>query len=170
MSDKQIERKQWGFHTPNGDSVHLFPVFETSVPADGQVDISGKEVECRWVDIEIKTRDGKEVSLRSNYLDLFMFVYMCANEELRQQLQMRYERQASQIPYEVTFSLSDAEKTSGVARRLITLSVDEITMAIARSQAALVAGKQKPEFLEQYIERQKSNPKYTGGKSLFDKK
>jgi len=168
MSDKQTERKHWGFHTPAGDSIHLYPVFETTRPDDGMVDVGSKEVECRWVDVEIKTVDGKETKFRSNYLDLFMFVYMCANEELRQQLQMRYERQASNIPYEVTFSLSAEEKASGKAKRLITLTVDEITMAIARAQARQVAGA-KPEFLEQYMDRKKADKQYTGGgKSLFD--
>lgn len=170
MSETEQERKHWSFHTPEGDLIHLYPLFEIITPDTGVVDVQNKEVECRWVDIEItKVGQTKPVRIHSNYLDLFMFVYMCANEELRQQLQMRYERQASQIPYEVTFALSQEEKESGKAKRLITLTVDEITMAIARSQAAHIAGK-NPEFIEQYIARKRNQPQYTGkGKSLFDK-
>jgi len=170
MSDNKTERKHWGFHTPEGDFVQFFPIFEVKVPANGQVDPINKEVECTWVDIKITKKDGTVTELHSNYLDLFMFSYMCANEELRQQLQMRYERQAGSIPYEVTFSLSPEEIANRKATRLITLTVDEITMAIARAQARQIAGA-RPEFLEQYIERKKKDPKYTGsGKSLFDGK
>jgi hypothetical protein len=136
------------------------PIFDVATPPEGQdIDPNSKEVECRFVDMTIKAKDGKQMNVRMNYLDMFMFVYMCADEELRQQLQMRYERQAGQIPYEVTFSLNEDEKKTGIAKRLITLTVDEITMAIARSEARLLMGKSKPEFIEQYIARKtKKNP------------
>jgi hypothetical protein len=154
MKEVKREKRHWDVRSVDGKTeISLNPVFYISAPENGDVDVEQKEIECRFIEIEIK-HEGKVVhSFTMNYLDYFMFAYMTANEELRQQLQMRYERKAGSIPYEVTFSLSPEEKTSGVAKRLITLTVDEITMAIARSEARLLSGKMTPETLETYVAR-----------------
>lgn len=155
MSELKKERKVWSVRTADKKTQIVFsPMFEIKTPGI-DIDVTEKEVECRFVDIEFNDDKGKEHKLTMNYLDLFMFAYMCATEELRQQLQMRYERQAGSIPYEVTFSLSPEEKQSGIAKRLITLTVDEITMAIARAGANQILHKVKPESIESYIHRKK---------------
>lgn len=162
MSEYKREKRNWKVRDVSGKTNIAFtPVFEIKAPENGDVDVEQKEVECRYVDIEIE-QDGKKTELTMNYLDMFMFIYMCANEELRQQLQMRYERKAGQIPYEVTFSLSEEEKKSGVAKRLITLNVDEITMAIARAEARLMSGKARMETLEGYVARKTGKIKDPG--------
>lgn len=164
------ERKVWKVRTVDQQTEITFsPVFEIKAPEGGDIDPETKEVECRFVDIQFKDNKGKVNDLRMNYLDFFMFSYMCANEELRQQLQMRYERKAGQIPYEVTFSLSTEEKQIGIAKRLITLTVDEITMAIARSEARTLMGKNKPEFVEQYIARKTKPNKLDPGRYTNNK-
>lgn len=162
MSEIKREKRNWKVRDVSGKiNVAFTPVFEIKSPASGDIDVEQKEVECRYVEIQIE-ENGKKTELTMNYLDMFMFIYMCANEELRQQLQMRYERQAGQIPYEVTFSLSPEEKSSGIAKRLISLTVDEITMAIARSEARLLSGKMKPEHLEVYMARKTGKIKDPG--------
>lgn len=163
MSETKREKRNWKVRDISGKiKVAFTPVFEIKSPESGDIDVEQKEVECRYVEIEIKDDKGKETTLSMNYLDMFMFIYMCANEELRQQLQMRYERKAGAIPYEVTFSLSQEEKTTGVAKRLITLNVDDITMAIARAEARLMSGKATPEFLETYMARKTGKIKDPG--------
>lgn len=153
MSEIKHEKRHWNVRSPDGKTEISFnPVFYIKTP-DDTIDIENKEVECRFVDIEIKHEGKEKHKFTMNYLDFFLFSYMCATEELRQQLQMRYERQAGSVPYEVTFSLSEEEKKSGVAKRLITLTVDEITMAVARAEARLLSGKMTPETLEMYIAR-----------------
>ena len=152
MSD--IEKKGWKVHTADGKKeIKFIPIFQVKEMAEGTQFAGGltKEVECRLVDIFVPDEKGKEVNYQMNFTDLFMFVYMCAEEELRQQLQMRWERQSVNIPYEVTFKLSDDEIEAKMAKRLITLTVDEITLAIARAGANKLLKNLKPESVEEYI-------------------
>lgn len=150
----ETERKQWKVRTADKTrELTLQPVFEITERAPGEEsNLSDKDVECRFVDLSLNDDKGNKVDMRMNFLDLYMFVYFIANEELRQQLQLRYERQATQIPYEVTFKLDAQEKQAGMAKRLITLTVDEITMAIARAGAQSLLGKgSKHRSIEEYI-------------------
>lgn len=154
MSEIKREKRHWDVRSVDGKTeISLTPVFEIKAPEGGDVDVNQKEVECRFIEVEIKSEGKVTSTFTMNYLDYFLFAYMTASEELRQQLQMRYERKTGSVPYEVTFSLSPEEKTTGVAKRLITLTVDEITMAIARAEARLMTGKVRPENLEMYMAR-----------------
>lgn len=151
----EIEKKKWKVRTTDQTrEISFFPTFEVNKKEGETIGVaSDKDVECRFVDIEISDEAGGKISMRMNFLDLYMFVYFIANEELRQSLQMRYERKVTQIPYEVTFKLDPEEKERGMAKRLITLGVDEITMAIARSEAQLLKGKITRGSVEEFVHR-----------------
>lgn len=126
-----VDKKKWGISALDGTRFDFFPIWE--LPDKDALKDSvqmGKEIECRFIDIKI----GEKVH-RFNYLDLFMFMYFTANEEMRLNLAMRMERQVTYIPYEVSFKLDKEEKETGLAKRHIKLPVDDITMAIARSEA-----------------------------------
>lgn len=150
----ETEKKRWKVRTVDKSrEISFFPVFEINALPDKQISLAtDKEVECKFVDVELKDDSGSNISMRLGFQELFMFVYYCANEELRQQMQLRYERQVSQIPYEVTFKLTPEETEKGMAKRLIQLPVDEITMAIARSEAQLLKGKATLGSIEQWFE------------------
>jgi len=152
MSD--IEKKSWKVRTADGKKeLEFLPIFQITELKDGTAYSGGlsKEVECRLVDMKVPDDKGKITQFQMNFADLFLFVYTCAEEELRQQLQMRYERQAVNIPYEVTFKLDEQEKERGMAKRLITLTVDEITLAVARAGANKLLKTLKPESTEEYV-------------------
>lgn len=151
-----LEKKGWTVKTADGQKdIKFIPIFKVTETPEGTAYAGGltKEVECRLVDIFVPDENGKELNYQMNYPDLFMFVYMCADEELRRQLQMRWDRQATSIPYEVTFTLSPDEIQSKMAKRLITLTVDEITLAIARAGANKLLKTLKPESTEAYVQR-----------------
>lgn len=139
-------KKRWKLRSINDKTeVEFYPVFELTQSEDGKTtfdvaSMADKDVECTRIEVSIPDGKGGRKELVFNYLDLFMFVYFCANEELRQQLQMRYERQVNYIPYNVTFNLDAEEKQSGTARRRIELPIDELTMAIARDEAMRIRG------------------------------
>ena len=118
--------KPWKIKSAEGKKFEFLPVFDTYENPTQE----GKDVECKNIIIKI---DGKNYTF--NFINLFQFIYFVANEELRQQLQTRYQRRINRIPYEVTFKLSDDEVKDKMAKRRINLSVDEITMAIARNEA-----------------------------------
>lgn len=126
-----IDKKGWSVRTVDQkNNVWFYPFFESVHQDQSIATLADREIECRYVDIVI---DGK--NYRFNFLDLFMFVYYCANEELRQQLALRHERKVNYIPYDVTFKISKEEKERGSARRRIELPVDEIAMAVARNES-----------------------------------
>lgn len=156
----ELEQKKWKVRTADQSrELSFLPVFEITKKVEGESgsNLTDKDVECRYVDLELNDDKGNKMSMRMNFLDLYMFVYFIANEELRQQLQLRYERQTTQIPYEVTFKLDEQEKARGMAKRLITLSVDEITMAIARAGANELIGKgSKHKSIETYMHDKKN--------------
>lgn len=119
--------KHWGITSKEGKRWNWTPQFEV-VPESEKEGVS--EVECRYITIEI---DG--VKHTFDYLNIYMFMYFCANEELRQGLNMRYHRQVTKVPYDVSFKLDSSEMKSGTATRRIVLEVDELTMAVARAEA-----------------------------------
>lgn len=108
-----------------------------------------KETECAFIEITVKDVDNKDVKVKLHYLDLYGFIYMIGNEELRRQLALRYERQIVYMPYEVTFKIDEAEKKEGVARRRIELPIDEVAMAMVRARAQLLEGKSPVESAEE---------------------
>jgi hypothetical protein len=154
MDNSDIEKKSWKVRDASGKKeLQFLPIFEIKQIVDGTQYSGGqdKEIECRLIDIIIPDDKGNSVQFQMNFSDLYMFVYMCAEEELRQQLQMRWERQSVNIPYEVTFKLSADEIEQKMAKRLITLTVDEITLAIARAGANKLLKGLKPESVEEYV-------------------
>lgn len=153
MSD--IEQKKWKVRTADATKeISFYPTFEVKKKQEDMIGVaSDKDVECSFVDIEITDDKGAVQSMRMNFLDLYMFVYFIANEELRQSLQMRRERKINNIPYEVTFKLDPEEIKRGMAKRLITLGVDEIAMAMARSEAQLLKGKITRGSVEEFVHK-----------------
>ena len=153
--DGDVIKKGWKVRTANRDrELTFYPIFEVKQLPEGLMLAGGqnKEVECRYVEIHIpRKKGGDDEILRLNFTDLYLFVYTCAEEELRQQLQMRWERQSVNIPYEVTFKLDEEEIQRKMAKRLITLTVDEITLAIARAGANKLMKALKPESTEEYV-------------------
>jgi len=134
-----IQKKKWSVRTLNDKTnIDFFPEFIVKNPEGessmGIPTATDKDVECRYVHMTI----GDKTYI-FNFLDLFMFIYFCANEELRQQLMLRYERQVTYLPYDVSFKLDAEEMKSGQAKRRIELPVDEITMALTRDEAKKLA-------------------------------
>lgn len=125
--------------------VDFFPVFQEKEdqetdglenPAEAK-----KETECAFIEITAKDAEGKEMKMKFNYLDLYGFIYMTGNEELRRQLALRYERKIVYVPYNVSFKLDASEKRKGYAHRRIELHLDEVAMAMVKSKAQLLEGK-----------------------------
>ena len=112
-------------------------------------EVAKKEIECAFIEITSKDAQGNDVKLKFNYLDLYGFVYFIGNEELRRQLALRYERQIVYMPYEVTFKIDEEEKAAGIAKRRITLSIDEVAMAMVRARAMVLEGSSQAESDEQ---------------------
>lgn len=140
----------------------LRPVFVIG-KTDNEVKMAtSDDVECTLVKCDLETSEGKKISFDIPYQNLMMLIYFCANEEERQKMQIRIQRQITEIPYEVTFKLDKGEIEAGMAKRLIKLPVDNITMAIARSEAQLFAGKanlgnMNDWFKHRTAERKRSN-------------
>lgn len=151
----ETEQKKWKVRTSDQTKeISFLPTFEVNrMDKDETHMATDKDVECRFVDVEVSDEKGGKIGMRMNFLDLYMFVYFIANEELRQSLQLRFERQITQIPYEVTFKISEEEKEKGIAKRLITLGVDEIAMAIARSDAQLLKGNITRGSVEEFVHK-----------------
>ena len=98
------------------------PIFGES--ADGQ------DIECKSIKIKLGDKDETV-----NFVNLYQFIYFAASEELRMGLAHRVTKQVNRIPYEVTFKLEPDEIKRGMAKRRIELSIDELTMAVARNEA-----------------------------------
>lgn len=154
-----IQKKGWEVRTADNQFKVLFqPIFKINNLPDApnsMIVATDKDVECRYVDVKYRDKKSTEQELRFNFLDLFMFMYTCCNEELRQQLNLRYERQFTKIPYNVTFNLSKEEQTSGKATRLIELELDEVAMAMARAEARKLAGKDTQSYNEWFLKKKK---------------
>lgn len=124
MADKKLtESKEWKLKDLKQGKVFKFlPHFKVKEDTD--------TIECEQVSVRI---DDEKYEF--NFLDLYMFIYFIANEELRRGLALKYQRQVNYIPYDVTFKLSDEEIQKKTAQRRIQLPVDELTMAIARNES-----------------------------------
>ena len=146
--------KDWHIRASDGVEISLRPIFVIREMAPGQVQMAtDKDVECTMVHLEMR-KEGKEALVMDlGFQELFMFVYFCANEELRQALQLRYERKITEIPYEVTFKLDKGEIDAGMAKRLIKLPVDEITMATVRADAQLSAGRANLDSINEWFRK-----------------
>lgn len=154
MSDS-VETKRWRITASDGVEVSFYPVFVTRDVKEGFTDGgSEKEVECTMIHMSMKNiHTGVVMEMDVAYQELFMFMYFCGNEEIRRQLQLRQEKKISHVPYEVTFKLTPEEVDAKMAKRLIRLPVDELTMAIARSDAQLMAGKATLGTLEEWFRK-----------------
>lgn len=123
-----IAKKYWAIESKEGEKLEFFPIFENNEET-GTVEAT--KIQLRFHDK--KTGDLK--TLTFNYLDVYMFMYFTANEELRQGLLAKSERKTNYIPYDVRIELSPQEKSQGYANRRVELPIDELTMAIARNEA-----------------------------------
>jgi hypothetical protein len=119
------ERKFWKV-TGAGGTLKFYPVF--------MINEETKEVECRTLEMTFET-DHKEHKFVFDWLNIFMFIYYTANEELRQQLASRYERKVNYIPYELTIPVTPEDARVGNVKRRVELPIDELTMAVAREEA-----------------------------------
>lgn len=119
-------KKTWTIKSIEGKKIDFSPIWEVYEKPNNE----GKDVECKAVQLEI---DDKKYTF--NFLNLYQFMYFIANEELRQGLLQRYERRVNKIPYDVTFKLTSEEQKEGMVKRRIELTIDELTMAIARNEA-----------------------------------
>lgn len=158
----ETETKHWSVKDFSGKKISFFPVFVVQDFKSGEVTMTtNKEVECKEVKIRISDeKTGKDQDFNLGFQELFMFVYYISNEELRRNLQLRQQRNISEIPYEVTFKLSQDEIKAQMAKRLIKLPVDDITMAIARSSAQLIEGKANlKDTVESYFARKNKSKK-----------
>lgn len=143
-------KKYWRVGDINGGGqVEFLPVFKANEETG--------DIETRYVEIRSRNKKGDEHTITLNWLDLYMFVYFACNEELRQQLAQRYEREVKMIPYDVTIKVSDEEKATGIAKRRVELPVDELTMAIARNEAWKLFMLNKSKSPKDFLYRKKKN-------------
>ena len=107
LNSSHKETKKWEIK----DIAHRerFEFFPESVVTE-QTD--GVDVEPRFVHVKIG-----EKTYTFNWLDLYMFVYFCSTDSMRQKLAIIAERKVEYIPYELSFVLSPEEKRSGTAHR-----------------------------------------------------
>jgi len=122
-----IAKKYWKIRSKEGVVLEFFPIFEVNQESG---DTEATKIQMQFVDDK-----GKKTLATFNYLDIYMFMYFTANEELRQSLSARHEKQTNYIPYDVQLKLTDQEKSQGYANRRVELPIDELTMAIARNEA-----------------------------------
>lgn len=122
-----IAKKYWAIESKEGDKLEFFPIFENNEETGN--------VEATKIQLRFKDLKGEQKTLTFNYLDVYMFMYFTANEELRQGLLAKSERKTNYIPYDVRIELSPQEKSQGFANRRIELPIDELTMSIARNEA-----------------------------------
>lgn len=138
MEDKKkvSMKKSWSIRSKEGEKLDFLPIFEANK--------ENGEIETTYLKLKFKNKETKkEQEFTFNWLDIYMFVYFACNEELRQNLANRYEKDIKYIPYDVTIKASDKEKESGVIKRRIELPVDELQMAIARNEAFKMLQKSK---------------------------
>lgn len=171
MSEVQKD-KGWVMTASDGVKLQLTPVFVIQGLKEGEIKLAGdKEVECTMFHCVIRDRDGRETEMDIAFQEIFMFIYYCCNEERRQELQLRIQKQITEIPYEVTFKLDRGEIAAGMAKRLIKLPVDEIAMALARSESQLMAGKANLSKLNDWFAKRQLKRKGRNGLSeLLDRK
>ena len=127
--ENKVQRK-WDIKSAEGTVFEFLPIFGYKEATDQDSGEMKGEIECHNIQIKIKDK-----TYTFNYLNLYMFMYFVSNEELRQKLMQRYEKQVYEIPYDVTFKITKEEKEEGIAKRRIKLKIDEIAMAMVRSEA-----------------------------------
>ena len=158
MSEVQKD-KSWSISASDGVTIKFTPVFVVNEMAPGEVHMAtDKDVECAMIHCEM-VKNGETISMDLAFQEIFMFVYYCCNEELRQNLQLRQTKNMTEIPYEVTFKLDKGELEAGMAKRLIKLPVDEITMAIARADSQLMNGKANLQNINEWFRKRTENRK-----------
>lgn len=126
--NKTKSKKYWRIVSKEGTKLEFFPVFEVSPDGD-------KQIEARYLEMRFEDKEGEYKTFTFDWLNMYMFIYYTANEELRRNLAIKYERKVNMIPYDVTFKISEDEKQQGIAKRRIELPVGELEMAIARDEA-----------------------------------
>ncbi len=121
-----MKKDKWRIKSAEGEVFEFLPIFEvTDRPGE-----EAKDIECKVIQIKIKDQ-----TYSFNFINLFQFIYFVSSEEFRKGLQLRYERRINNIPYEVSFKISEEEKRNGFVKRRINLPIDELSMAIARNEA-----------------------------------
>ena len=134
--EREIKKKYWRIEDKrNRHVLEFFPLFLVN-PESG-------EVECRNLEMSFTDEKGVKHDMLFDWLNVYMFIYYTANEELRQQLATRYERKVNYIPYDVKIPVTQADLQAGSVGRRIELPVDELTMAIARDEAFTLLMKNK---------------------------
>lgn len=134
--------KGWTLKAADGVRIRFTPVFVINNTNMDKVKVAtDSDVECTMINAVVRDSTGKETNMDIPYQEFYMFIYYCANEELRQKMLLHQQKKITEIPYEVTFKLDKGEMMSGMAKRLIKLPVEEITMAVIRSEAQLLDGK-----------------------------
>ena len=122
-----IAKKYWKIKSKEGVVLEFFPIFEKNEETE--------EIEATNIQMQFVDDKGKKKIATFNYLDIYMFMYFTANEELRRNLSARQEKQTNYIPYDIQIKLTEQEKSQGIANRRVELPIDELTMAIARNEA-----------------------------------
>lgn len=120
MKEKTTKGK-WKIKSNKGEVFEWFPIFT--------VDRESGEVKCESIQMTFNGEDHV-----FNFDNIFMFIYFIANEEMRRQLSLRYERRVNYIPYDVLFKLDKQEIEKGEAKRRIQLPIDEITAFYAQQE------------------------------------
>ena len=115
----------WKIHTAEGKKVDFRPIFEVYENQNEEM----KDVECKAIQLKI---DDKKYTF--NFINLYQFLYFCANEELRMGLAQKYERRINMIPYDVIFKLSEQETKDKMCKRRIELPLDEVSIAYAKQE------------------------------------
>lgn len=134
--EKKIEKKFWNIKSAkNGYVLEFFPIFV--------INEETKEPECRNLEMKFTDDKGRTHEMLFDWMNIYMFCYFTANEELRQQLATRYERKVNFIPYDVKIPVTAADFKAGSLTRRVELPVDELTMAVAREEAWKILLKNK---------------------------
>ncbi len=134
--ETKVQKKYWSINdAKSGHKLEFFPNFLVN-PENG-------EIECRNLEMVFTDAEGKKHEMLFDWMNIYMFVYFTANEELRQQLATRYERKVNFIPYDVKIPVTKADFEAGSLTRRVELPVDELTMAVAREEAWKILMKNK---------------------------
>lgn len=118
--------KKWTLKSKNDKKLDFYPHFI--------VDEKNNQVVCDIV--TIKEGENKYIL---NYLDLLVFVYEIGGEEDRRKLARINLKQITEIPFDVTFKISNEEKGKGIAKRRVMLPVDQLIIYLAKGEAKKMA-------------------------------
>ena len=115
------DKKRWIAKTIDGKTLEFFPVFKV---------VDNGEVECQYCIIKA---GGVEYKL--NFDLLLMLVYTVDKEEERRKLMMAMVKNVRHLKYEVNSILTNEEKQSGTAVRIVEIPIDEAIVEIAKQEA-----------------------------------